>query len=247
MEEDQLRIPKIIHYCWFGRAEKGERIQSYIKGWKKILPDYQIIEWNEDNFDINCNTYVKEAYEHRKYAFVSDVARVYALNEYGGIYLDTDVEIRQSLTPFLNHKMILAYESESLLMTGFMAASKKNPNIKQLLDSYEHRKFVQQDGTLNMTANTVYLTNMMKEKGLSYSADIQVLNDGTAIYPLNIFGAFDADNSSFVITPETVLVHWCMASWSNTSFRILFRMKRMLSSILGRRRYEKIRLWLKKC
>ena len=89
-------IPKIIHYCWFGRNEKPLEVKKCINSWKKILPDYQIVEWNEENFDISNNLYAEEAYRDRKYAFVSDVARVYALINLGGIYLDTDVEVYRS-------------------------------------------------------------------------------------------------------------------------------------------------------
>ena len=102
-------IPKIIHYCWFGRNEKPEKIQKCIESWKIHLSDYQIIEWNEDNFDYNLLTYTKDAYNAKKYAFVSDVARVKALYEMGGIYLDTDVMVYQNFDSILKHNCVLGF------------------------------------------------------------------------------------------------------------------------------------------
>ena len=110
-------IPKIIHYCWFGGLDKPEKVQKYIDGWKNILPGYQIIEWNEKNFSIDYCRYTEEAYQRRKYAFVSDVARLYALKTYGGVYLDTDVEILKDFTSELDASEIFSFESDTLLMT----------------------------------------------------------------------------------------------------------------------------------
>ena len=106
-----IRIPKVIHYCWFGRGKLPKLAKKCIKSWKKYLPDYKIIEWNEDNFDINSNQYVREAYEAKKYAFVSDYVRLYALYNYGGIYMDTDVEVIKSLDEFLIHEAFSGFES----------------------------------------------------------------------------------------------------------------------------------------
>lgn len=95
------KIPKVVHYCWFGRGEKPRKLQKCIKSWHKHLPEFQFVEWNEDNFDVTVNRYVQEAYEQRKYAFVSDYARLHALYSQGGIYMDTDVEVIRPLDRFL--------------------------------------------------------------------------------------------------------------------------------------------------
>ena len=126
MENRNTKIPKIIHYCWFGNKQLSEMAKKCIASWKKQCPDYKIIEWNEENFDINCNTYVKEAYREKKWAFVSDVARLHALVNYGGIYMDTDVEVLKSLNVILNNEAIIGFECDSRIQTGFMACVKFN-------------------------------------------------------------------------------------------------------------------------
>ena len=110
MDSREIRIPKTIHYCWFGRGEKPEIVKKCIDTWKDKLSDYEIIEWNEDNFDINQNDYVKEAYKAKKFAFVSDYVRVYALYNYGGIYLDTDVEVFKSFDDVLDNESFWGFE-----------------------------------------------------------------------------------------------------------------------------------------
>lgn len=238
-------IPKIIHYCWFGGLEKPKKVMKYIETWKKHLPDYEIIEWNENNFPVNYCDYTLEAYKAKKYAFVSDVARLYALKEYGGIYFDTDIEVLKSLNEYLDCSMILSFESESLLMTGFVAASKGNKHICALLEEYNNRNFTNADGSLNVVANTVFLTEYMKNNGLVCNCRNQIIDNDIYVYTNKIFGAFDADNSYFDINENTVLVHRCMASWGSKKFKVKFFIMRILAKVLGVERYKKLRLKLK--
>src|SRR4051794_6708390 len=121
------KIPKIIHYCWFGRGDYSDLVMKCMKSWKAYLPDYKIVLWNEDNFDVNMNDFVRQAYEQRKYAFVSDYVRLYALYQSGGIYMDSDVEVVKSIDEFLHHRAFLGYEKTELLQTGVMAAEKEHP------------------------------------------------------------------------------------------------------------------------
>ena len=125
-------IPKIIHYCWFG-GEKPGKVLKCIESWKRCLPDYEIIEWNSENFDVFALPYTSEAYKAKKYAFVSDVARVKALYEYGGIYLDTDVMVYGKFDPVLQHKCVFGFEEELYVATSFMAAEPHHPLMKQFL------------------------------------------------------------------------------------------------------------------
>ena len=113
-------IPKIIHYCWFGRNPLPPLAIKCIESWKKFLPEYEIIEWNEDNFNLDKWVYTKQAYEMKKYAFVSDVCRLYAIKEFGGIYMDTDVEILNPLDKFLHHNAFSGFESNYAIPTGLM-------------------------------------------------------------------------------------------------------------------------------
>lgn len=239
-------IPKLIHYCWFGRRRKSKLIIKYIGTWKKVLPDYQIIEWNEDNFDIYYNDYVREAYENKKFAFVSDVARLCALYNYGGIYLDTDIEVIQSLDKYLNVADILAaFESKKLIMTGFMAAKKENSIIKDFLDYYDNMKFCNEDGTLNCTANTVIYTKLLQEKGLKINKKEMQTFKQIVVFPIEVFGAYDADNSKFVINDSTVLIHHCDASWMKRNVRFRIKIQRLLACIVGPKIYEKLKKIIK--
>lgn len=129
-------IPKKIHYIWFGKGEKNDRIKHCIESWKKYLPEYEIIEWNEENFDINYNDFTKKAYENKKWAYVSDVARLHILYNEGGIYMDTDVEIYKPLDEFLNSKGFIGFEDSNYLSTATIGAEKGNPAIKLILDFY---------------------------------------------------------------------------------------------------------------
>ena len=126
-------MAKIIHYCWFGGNKKPKKLKKYIKSWKKYLPDYEIMEWNESNFDVNITKFSKKAYECKKWAFVSDVARIYALKEYGGIYFDTDVQVIKSLTPLLDTKFLCGMEIGNHYGTGIIGAEKNSPIIKKIL------------------------------------------------------------------------------------------------------------------
>lgn len=135
-------IPKIIHYCWFGGNEKSDIIEKCIESWKKYCPNYQIIEWNEKNFDVNCNSYVKDAYEAKKWAFVSDYTRLYAVYKMGGVYLDTDVLLHNKIENLLEYECWLAQEETRYINTGIgFGAIQGHKLIRKLMESYETGKF----------------------------------------------------------------------------------------------------------
>ena len=150
-------IPKIIHYCWFGGNPLPKSAEKCIKSWKKYCPDYEIIEWNESNFDINSNQYVREAYENKKYAFVTDYVRLYAMYNYGGIYMDTDVEVLKPLDCFLDNHAFSGFESSGYIPTGLMASEKEFPLFRELLKYYGNRAFVNPDGSFDTTTNTLVM------------------------------------------------------------------------------------------
>jgi len=139
-------IPKTIHYCWFGRNPKPKLAQKCIKSWKKYCPDYEIIEWNEDNFDIaSAPLYVRQAYEAKKWAFVTDYVRLSAMTKFGGVYMDTDVEVVKPLDRFLNHDAVSGYESESCIPTGLMACREGFPLFLEFLHYYDEASFYHED------------------------------------------------------------------------------------------------------
>lgn len=234
-------IPKIIHYCWFGRNPKPKDTINYINGWKKAFPDYEIKEWNEDNFDIeNSIPYVKQAYEAKKYAFVSDYVRLYALYQYGGVYLDTDVEIIQRFDNYLEgKKLVTGFESERSLLTAFIAVEKNSAIIKEFLDSYQNREFVLQDGTFDMTPINDGFSVLMERKRIDLDRnEYQELDGGIAVYPIEIFCGFDVPNWHERKTKNTVMVHHMNASWAKQSH---IKLIKFLQKLLGYKLYDKLK------
>lgn len=158
-------IKKTIHYCWFGGNPKNEIILKCMESWKKYCPDYEIIEWNETNFDVNMNKFTEEAYKNHKWAFVSDVARLYIIYNYGGIYLDTDIELKDNLDEWLNYDGWFAFQYENTINTGLGLAGKKgNRIVKLLLDDYENRRFVDENGNIVMQVCSDINTELLRKK-----------------------------------------------------------------------------------
>ena len=157
-------IPKVLHYCWFGHGKKDPTTQKCIASWQKYCPSYRIIEWNEDNFDINSNIFVQEAYEEKKWAFVSDYVRLYVLYQYGGIYLDGDVELLKNLDDLLNLGGAVTSYQECYIPSAVMMANKANPWIGFLLSYYANRHFRKNDGTLDMLQNDRIITKLCIDK-----------------------------------------------------------------------------------
>ena len=184
-------IPKKIHYVWFGRGEKSDKIKHCIESWKKYLPDYEIKEWNEDNFDYNYNDFTRKAYKEKKWAYVSDVARLYALYHEGGIYMDTDVEVYQSLDPFLSDEAFTGFEDIHYPVTATLGSEKGNPVIKLMLDYYNCRDFIKYDDWRdyinNQETNTCIMSNILGLLGIDRDRDeIQHIKHFT-VYPRSYF------------------------------------------------------------
>ncbi|WP_413307817.1 capsular polysaccharide synthesis protein [Bacillus sp. 1P10SD] len=241
------RISKTIHYCWFGGKEKSEIVRKCMESWKKHLINYEIIEWNEDNFDIDINSYVKEAYEAGKYAFVSDYVRVYALYHYGGIYLDTDVEIYKAFDDLLYHSSFWGFEQENFIATSTIGAEKGNLLIKEFLDSYHDKRFLKSDGTLNQITNVAIVTELLKNKGLKTNGEYQELEDGV-IYPQTYFSPYDYINCRKLVSNQTYAMHLFYKSWLPKSARLKGNSKMILAKLIGgdnisrlRRRFRALR------
>ena len=235
-------IPKIIHYCWFGRGDKPELAVKCIESWKKFLPDYNLKEWNEDNFDISRNQYVREAYENRKFAFVTDYVRLYAIYTEGGIYMDSDVEVVGSFDKFLHHHAFSGFETDGNVPTGMMAAEKGSVWAKELLDQYQDRTFVQPGGSFDMTTNTTVITNYMIKKGLVLNNQYQDFLGLCTMYPADFFCPKDHRTGKIKCTKNTVCIHHFAGSWLEHSFwgDIRHKSKVLFVRILG----EKVALLL---
>ena len=184
-------IPKKIHYCWFGGNPLPELAIKCIESWKKYCPDYEIIEWNESNFDVNALKYTKEAYENKKMAFVSDVARMYALVNIGGIYMDTDVEVYKPLDPFLNDEGFTGFEDIHYPVTATMGAVKNNPVIKLMLDYYNCIDFkmydIWTDYIKYQETSTCIYSNILSMLGIDRDRNDEQAIKHFKVYPRSYF------------------------------------------------------------
>ena len=231
-------IPKIIHYCWFGRNEKPEKIQKCIESWKIHLSDYQIIEWNEDNFDYNLLTYTKDAYNAKKYAFVSDVARVKALYEMGGIYLDTDVMVYQNFDSILKHNCVLGFEMSNYIATSFMACVPKHYLMKDFYKLYLDLQFYDENGNIISGTNVSKLTNMLADKGLIKNNKLQQIDD-IIIYPTDYFSPYNYAWEYSSKNNKTICEHMFYVSWMSKRQQIKKKIKKLVRLTINKLNYRR--------
>ena len=231
-----MSIPKIIHYCWFGKNPKPEMAMKCIQSWKKYCPDYEIIEWNEDNFDVDCCDYVREAYTAKKWAFVSDVARLYALVNYGGIYMDTDVELLKSLDEFLKYEAVSGFEAKDRIPTGLMACREGHPLFAELLHDYDNAHFTKEDGSLDLTTNVTRITNICLQHGLQLNNTLQTVC-GFTLFPSDYFCPKSHADNVVRVTKNTHAIHWFDGSWMDVEQRqkkvLMQRLNRVFGQKLG--------------
>ena len=235
-------IPKIIHYCWFGKKEKPHLIKKCIESWKKNLVNYKIIEWNESNFDVNLNNYVKQAYSEGKFAFVSDYVRVFALYNYGGIYLDTDVEIYKEFSKdILKNESFWGFEEKNYIATSIIGAKKGNKFIKKFLDSYNDKEFIKEDGSIDTFTNVAIVTNMIQQLGLKLNGELQNINGIGTFYPQEYFSPYDYINCYDKSTKNTYAIHHYYKSWLPYRVRVKTNIKKRLSKLIGIKNMRKLR------
>lgn len=224
-------IPKVIHYCWFGRGQMPKLALKCIESWKKYCPDYEIKEWNEDNFDLDLYPYVREAYDTRKFAFVTDVVRLYALYHEGGIYMDTDVEVIKPLDSLLAYDAVSGFESPTQIQTGLMASRDGHPLFKELLDEYNGIHFVRPDGTLDITTNVIRISNTCREYGLRLDNTLQTVR-GFTLLPKDFLCPIEHEGHRLVLTPNTLCIHHFAGSWVTGKALWKKRVARLLGSNL---------------
>lgn len=213
-------IPKKIHYCWFGGNPLPQLAIDCINSWKKYCPDYEIIRWDESNFNIEKYDYVKEAYEAKKYAFVTDVVRLFVLVKEGGIYMDTDVEVLKPLDDLLKLDAFSGFESDTKIPTGIMAAKKGHKLFKELLNEYDNVHFKKEDGTLDLTTNVIRITNTCKKYGLVQNNKLQTVN-GFTLFPKDYFCPKDLETRKLHLTENTYTIHHFDGSWLNEKERFI--------------------------
>ena len=223
-------IPKKIHYCWFGRGELTNKAKKYIDSWKKYCPDYEIIEWNEDNFDINQNEYTKMCYSEKKFAFLSDYARLMVVYQNGGIYFDVDVEVIRNFDDLLDNKAFFGFETNEYVASGLgFGAEKENPVIKTMIDEYEQLL----DGKHGTIGCPVLNTQALKKRGLVLNGKMQHLDYAT-VYPIYYFNPYDDPTGRLNITDDTYSIHWFQKSWMSTKSKIRSKLMKPLHRLLRR-------------
>lgn len=207
-------IPKKIHYCWFGGNPLPEDIKQYIESWKKYCPDYEIIRWDESNYDIHKNFYVEQAYQNKKWAFLTDYARLDIIYEHGGIYLDADVELVQGLDDLLKNKCYMGMEQVGTVNTGLgFGAEPKQPFLKENMELYEQKEnFIKEDGTFKPPICVKVTTKLLQNYGLKKQNEIQKIQDVT-IYPTDYFCPLKMGTNKLTITDNTHSIHHYAASW----------------------------------
>lgn len=231
-----MSIPKVIHYCWFGKGKMPPLSEKCIKSWKKYCPDYEIICWNEDNFDINENMYAKEAYEAGKWAFVSDYARLKVLYENGGIYLDTDVEIIKPIDTLIEDCGYMGFDDNGVISTGLgFACEKGNELVGQLLADYNDIHFTLADGSYDLTPCPVRNTKTMVKLGLDLEKKNQTFM-GIKILPEDYLCPMKYYIGKKIITKNTYSIHHFCASWTSKKAKRTLIVKR----IVGVKLYDKL-------
>lgn len=234
-------IPRTIHYCWFGRNPLPDSAKRYIASWQMHFPEYEVKEWNEDNFDVNSIPYTHDAYEAGKYAFVSDYARFWILYHHGGLYFDTDVEVICPMDDIVAKGAFMGFELDNVrsaspilsINPGLgLGAEKGNAIYAEILKGFEQLDFYLPDGNRNPFTMIPMVTKIMQERGLILKDEIQTI-DGITIYPNEYFNPFDDITGLLRKTPNTRSIHWYAKTWADNNHPWLVAIKRWIRRTLG--------------
>ena len=210
-------IPKKIHYCWFGKNELPKKARKCIDSWKKYCPDYEIIEWNEENFDINFNGYTRMCYEEKKYAFLSEYVRLLVVVEHGGIYLDTDVEVIRSFDTLLENEAFFGFENSEYVNTGLgFGAEVLNEIVGQMIKEYDELI----DGNHGVIGCPILNTRALVKCGLKLDGNLQKVKNAL-ICPVEYFNPYDDPTGRLKKNINTYSIHWYAKSWMDK--KIIFR------------------------
>lgn len=207
-------IPKKIHYCWFGRGEIPDMAKKCIASWHEYMPDWEYKLWNEDNFDLRSVPYTQEAYEARKYAFVSDYVRLWALYNEGGLYLDVDFEVFKPFDELLGYQAFAGFEGSKHhpVMMGVCASEPQGEWVTEMLNAYQDRHFVLPDGALDMTTNVQFVNERMRQQGFEQNGKEQDYKD-LHVFPVDYFCPRQT-TGEYLRTDNTYCDHLGLGSWS---------------------------------
>lgn len=239
-------ISKVIHLCWLSGDPYPEKIRKCLDSWKRILPDYEVILWDTNRFDLNKSIWVEQAFKAKKYAFAADYIRFYALYHYGGIYMDSDVEVLKTFDDLLHLPYFVGAEKAGTIEAAIMGSEPHNPWIKQCLDYYDNREFVLEDGSLDIRKlpeimveeisklqpiKTISLEESKSLSNLDFSKQVIVLPD-------EYFSPKVFDSRQVLLTPNTYAIHHYENSWFSHKAKFYYRMRSVLIRIFG---YKTIR------
>lgn len=250
-----LLIPKVIHYCWFGRNPKPKLAEKCIKSWKKFCPDYEIVEWNEDNFDLSgCPLYVRQAYEAKKWAYVTDYVRMQIVYEHGGIYMDTDVELQKNLDSLLCHQAYFGFEDGIHIATGLgFGAVQGHAVLKEIMDDYEGVPFIHEDGTYDTVTCPQRNTKIFLQHGLKQDDSMQILDGDVLILPSIYLCPISYQTNIRRHSDDTISIHWFDASWKSKEEKALHEkkvrneaIKRFVHNVVGDRVYQSLKMIMKR-
>lgn len=222
-------IPKIIHFCWMSGDAYPEDINRCLQSWKNILPDYEIRLWNSQTFDMNKSIWVKEAYEKKKYAFCADYIRLYALYNYGGIYLDSDVEVLKSYNNLLDLPYFIGLESKGIIEAATMGAEKGNPFIADMLKYYKNRHFVKGNGELDLMIMPEVMRRVLDDKYrmkiIKDIKDFEYSSDTISVFPSDWFSPIDTSGKRYVLktTTNTYSIHRFASAWVDPKVMLLVK------------------------
>lgn len=218
-KNDHMLIPKKIHYCWFGKNPIPEQFRIWMDSWKTYCPDYEIIEWNEDNYDITQNKYMRQAYEAKKWGFVPDFARLDIIYNNGGIYLDTDVELIRCLDDLLYQEAFCGLEIQQQVNLGLgFGAVKGHFLVAEMRDYYANKEFLKEDGSPDMTTCITHQNNVLTEYGFRESGEYQNINN-MSIYPNDVLNGYNQYLFHNHITENTFSIHHGSLTWMNDNMR----------------------------
>lgn len=234
-------IPKKINYCWFGRGEKPKFAVKCIESWKKLCPDYEIIEWNEDNFDVHCNEYTDYCYKNKKWAFLTDYVRLAIISENGGIYFDTDVELIKRPDSLLKYDAFFGFENESNVATGLgFGAVPGQITVKNMLKVYE-RLEKNDDGNYNLITCPQLNTKILVELGLKLNGEKQIISD-MIILPIDYLNPYDDPTGKLSKTKNTISIHWYSKTWMDKKTILKSRITKPFHRIFGKNCFS----WIKR-
>lgn len=227
------KIPKVIHYCWFGKNEKPKLINKCIETWKKYLKDYEIIEWNEENFNIDMCNFTKEAYEDKKWAFVADYCRLWVLYKYGGIYLDTDIEVLKPIDDLLDNNSFTGVEDEEEIAFGIWGCKIEDKFLGEILEYYNSINYSEYKEDLQELAIPIHITKIAKKLGYTKPEDsISYFYDDVAVYPKEYFYPKRHAWEVPKITQNTYTIHHYEGTWRKPHQILRSKIKEKLLNII---------------